>query len=290
MAKTRARTDETTSKHIYFAVPLANNQNEFSGQYLRLEEYAGSGENSHLPTGVDTSGLTGITMSAKGVYLLDADLKMVETFGGALTEKVLGGDHSVTVDNGDWKLKAEDGAITIEAKHTSSDANIKLESEGSDIHVHAWWGKSTTSDSQDIKVSTSKKITYVQLFEYSSVIGGSVTDRTAFSFSLNVVGDTYFKLAEAKATITSLKIIFAKYSGYYVSINFFQFLSFKAAQNYRKTMVLYNKMTVFQIYVEMLKSQNGIVKEQISGGVSETYAAEMRKKMAGCGFFQRIKF
>ncbi|WP_422374182.1 hypothetical protein [Roseibium sp.] len=290
MATTKPSADDRTSAHIYFAVPLTGNADEFSGQYLRLEEYIGTNEDSHLPSSVSAGGLTGISMSANGVFLLNADQKKVETFGKALTEKVLGGDHTVTVDKGDWKLKAKDGSITIEARNTTADANITLQSEGHDLHLYAVWGKCTTSDSRDIKESSSKKVTYVQLFEYSSVFGASITDRSAFSFSLNVVGDAYFKLAEAKASITSLKIIFQKYSGYYACFNILQVLSFKMAQNYRKTMVLYNKMTVLQIYVEMLKSQNDIVKSKIKGGVTETYAAEMRSKMAGCGVFQRIKF
>jgi len=289
MATDRASADEVTSKHIYFAVPLAGIADEFSGQYLRLEEYVSADEDSHLPTGVSTSGLTGITLSANGVYLVDAGRNLEETFGNALTEKILGGDHTLTVDKGDWKLKADDGSITIEAKDTSANANITLQSEGSDLHVHAWWGKSTTSDSRDIKDSSSKKITYIQLFEYSSVIGVSTTERTAFSFSFNAVGDTYFKAVEIKATATAVKFIFTKYSGYYVSFNLLQVLSFKMAANYRKTMVLYNKMTVKQIYVEMLDKQNAIVKNEIKGGVTENYAAAMRKKMIGCGVFTRVK-
>ena len=86
-----------------------------------------------------------------------------------------------------------------------------------------------------------------------------------------------------------MKVIFTKYSGYYVSFNLLQVLSFKLAANYRKTMVLYNKMTVLQIYVEMLKKQNDIVKGEIKGGVTENYAAAMRKKMIGCGVFTRVK-
>jgi len=289
MVTDRASADDVTSKHIYFAVPLSGNANEYSGQYLRLEEYIGADEDSHLPSGVSTSGLTGITLSANGVYLVDAGMKLEETFGNALTEKILGGDHTLTVDKGDWKLKADDGSITIEAKNTTPDANITLQSEGSDLYVHAWWGKATTSDSRDIKESSSKKITYIQLFEYSSVIGVSTSERTAFAFSFNAIGDTYFKAIEIKATATALKIIFTKYSGYYVSFNLLQVLSFKLAANYRKTMVLYNKMTVLQIYVEMLKKQNDIVKGEIKTGVTENYAAAMRKKMIGCGIFTRVK-
>ena len=290
MVTSSALADEVTSKHIYFAVPLANNADEFSGQYLRLEEYIGTSEDSHLPSGVSTSGLNGISLSANGVYLVDAGMKLEETFGKALTEKIMGGDHSLTVASGDFKLKADDGSITIEAKNTTPEAKITLQSEGSDLYVHAWWGKATTSDSRDIKESSSKKITYIQLFEYSSVIGVSTTERTAFSFSFNAVGDTYFKAIEIKATATALKVIFAKYSGYYVSFNLFQKLAFKLAANYRKTMVLYNKMTVQQIYVEMLKKQNDIVKKEIKGGVTENYAAAMRKQMLGCNVFTRVKF
>ncbi|MHA7776833.1 hypothetical protein [Roseibium sp. M-1] len=289
MVKTKAAADDRTSAHIYFAVPLGSSSDEFSGQYLRLEEYIGTDEDSHLPAGVATSGLTGITLSANGVYLVNAGTRLVETFGGSLTEKIMGGDHSVTVVNGDWTLKAKDGSVTIQATDTDTDANITLQSEGSDLYLHAWWGKCTTSDSRDIKESSSNKTTYVQLFEYSSVFGLATTERTAFSFSFNLVGDAYFKLIEVKATATSVKLIGAKYSGYYHSFNIFQFLSFKAAMNYRKTMILYNKMTVFQIYVEMLEKQNAIVKDKIKGGVTENYAAAMRKKMAGCKAFQLIK-
>jgi len=290
MAVEKARPDKNSAGHLYFAVPLSGNSNEFSGQYLRLREYIGPDEDSHLPESVSNSDLSGITLSANGLFLLNADLKMAETFGEGLTEKILDGDHKLTVDKGDWTLEAEDGSITIEAKGTSPDATITLESGGSDLHVHSWLGKAATSDSRDIKESDSKKVTYVQLFEYSSVLGASITQRTAFSMSINVIGDSYVKFAEIKATVSSLKIILKKYTGYCVSINLFQVLSFKLAANYRKTMILYNKMTVQQIYVELLKKQNDIVKNQIKTGVTKDYAAAMRKKMLGAKLYQFFKF
>jgi|GEM_PF-2839127 len=290
MVETKPAADEDTDAHIYFAVPLPGFADEFSGQYLRLENYIGSDEDAHLPSGVLTNGLKGITVSANGVYLLNVKEKMVETFGGSLVEKVTGGDHTLTIDKGDWSLKTEDGSVTIQATGTSNDATLDFESDGCDMYVHAWWGKTKVSDSQDIKTSTSNKTTYIQLFEYSSIFGVSISEKTAFSFSLNFVGDGYVKGVEAKAAAFPMKMILTSGSLLILGVKVYERYSFKMAMNVRKSLLIYNKRNVLQWYIEMLASKNAAVKQEMKDTVDKkAYVAKIQKQMAGAGFFQRIK-
>jgi len=290
MVETKASSDEHTSTHMYFAVPANGSLDEFSGQYLRLEDYIGTEEDTHLPSGVSTSGLKGISLSSTGVYLVNVDNKMVETFGGALVEKVKGGDHTLTMVKGDWSLNVKDGSVTIEATNTTSDATIEFETDSCDMYIHAWWGKVKVSDSRDIKTSDSKKVTYVQLFEYSSIFGTNIKENSSFSFGFNVVGDGYFKGVEAKGIAFPLKIILTSGSLLVLGVKVFQALTFKMAMNVRKSMLIYNKRNCWQWYIEMLASKNAAVKSDMAALVDKSaYVAKMQNEMAGCGFFQKIK-
>ena len=292
MAEEKAGADERTDSHIYFAVPHSTDttSNEFSGQYLRLENYVGSDEDAHLPSGVSTSGLDGITVSSTGYFLLKADSNLKETFGNTLTEKISGAGHTITIDKGDWELDADSGKVSITASGTDANAKITFESTDSDITIHSVWGKASTSDSRDIKTSSSDTTTFISLVEYSGLAGIYTKTRSAFALSVNLVGDVVVKGSDIKFVHFPIKVILASSAS--VTIGSMKLLGFgfKMAINVRKDMLVYNKINAGQWYIEMCKSKNDIVKSQMAAAVDkEDYAAKMRRQFIGAEVAQMLK-
>ncbi|WP_299472578.1 hypothetical protein [uncultured Roseibium sp.] len=188
--------EDEQKKWLYFAIPGKGSKDPFSGQYLRLYSGIGHDEKQHIPEAV-FSGKTPLpalaketdfksaTISAKGVYVLKADQQLKETFGTALTETVRHGDHKIQVDDGDWKLISQNGAIDISTKATYPNGKITLRSGDSNIFLKAEKGSTKTSQNGEVSVSKGDYLNYILGAELSWTHGTNNNEYYGLSFKLN---------------------------------------------------------------------------------------------------------
>jgi hypothetical protein len=285
---TGSQADEN-SAHIYFAVPLSGSSDPFSGQYLRLETYVGVSEQPHLPASLPpATDLVGIAISSTGYFLVNVLVGLTETFGKALTEAVSGADHTITIEKGDWTLIAKEGEIKIEATNTGTPSTMSFISTGSDVHFKALSGKSSTSDKYDIKESTTNTVTFILGFEYSNVTGALTKENVGFVMNINVVGDLSVKAFEIKAEIIALKYTMSS-NNFYLATLKFQLISWKFGIIDSKTMIIYNKINGWQIYLEMMKNETAAFNEATKGLDMKTKIATMKLNVADAGIMQLIK-
>ncbi|POF33771.1 hypothetical protein [Roseibium marinum] len=283
------RSSDWTSKHIYIAVPRNGGSDPFSGQYLRLEEYVGGDEDSHLPNGVATSGLTGISISSTGHFLLKSGLGVYETFAKGLRETVSGAGHTITIDKGDWKLVADNGSVTITTGNTGVGVGtMKFKSTGSDIEIKALKGMYYSSDKRDIKTSESDSVKFIAGYEYSGVLGHTRKINSGFAMSINVIGDLYIKTSDVKFTGIALKMTAFSHSFVVASIKGV-IVNFKIGVIMGKKMIVYNKLTAWQVYFEMAKDEKKAFQVDAELNGMETAVAHAESAAMNVSMWQLIK-
>jgi hypothetical protein len=270
-------------------VPLSTNaaQDPFSGQFLRLEEYIGSQEDPHLPDSLPKTDIKGIAISATGYFLLSAK-RIYETYGKALTETVTNGNHTVTIEKGDWTLVASNGKIEIETANKGAPGTIKLKSTDSDIVFKALNGKSGKSDRFDVSVSKSNTVTFIAGYEFSKVTGQLKKDNTGFLMKMNLMGEFNFKVMDNKAEAITFKYGYTSFSLQIGSLKC-QVINFKLGMTDAKKMVLYNKIIWTQISLKIAEEKQALINNDTSLTDMKMKIAAAEKIAAKCSFQQLIR-
>ena len=240
-----------------------------------------------MPASINSADYTtieGIALSATGMYLNSVEADMLQTYGKALTEKVTGGDHTITISKGDWKVICENGSVTLQNKH-----EIELISNNAHMWFKAPKGTSRTSDARDVRSSTQNQTTAIAGYEYSGISGMATKDNRGFSLSINVAGEFIAKSGEFKTTGLSLKMTAFSFGFGLGSIKF-QLIAKKYAIIDGKKVIVYNKITPWQIYNELLKKENSLVKKEFEKTIDKsTYAATLERQAANISFYNFLK-
>jgi hypothetical protein len=218
---------------------------------------------------------------------VNAKVGAYETYGKAVTEAISGASHTITIEKGDWTLIAEKGEISIETTNEGAVGTMKFESTDTDIVFKALNGKASTSDSIDIKESTTNAVTFVAGFEYSSVAGLVIKTYVGFVMNININGDLTIKVMDVKGEAFPFKFGYSANSfGLYAFKG--QLIGLKVGVIDSKTMIIYNKINTWQIYNEMAKDESRVIKDDLTMTDMDDKLALAEQVASECSMWQLI--
>ena len=259
----------STGKLIYYQVPgsiQVNNADVY--QYLRLENYANhEASETYQADGLDVADSKGITVHAQGYLLLKAKNGSYESFGNALQEKVSGSDHAIVIEKGDWNLVAEKGSISMKASNTGTTiGKMSLIANGCDIQIKAPNGRTYASDVRNEKTSYNDSISTVAGSQVSHVEASVTQEDQGGTFGFQLLGDLYAKNISSSSTAIAGKVQPFSFSMLGFGLTFLLVKGTIGTLTH-KQMLIYNKLTCWQIYKTFGKSGDSlfdITKEDLS--------------------------